>query len=82
MVGGSASGFFDADGAPVPGAAFPITVSGGTIARGADPFRGDSVVQTGLSAFNESLLSYIIFAANVETRTKIKSGVILDDPCN
>jgi hypothetical protein len=82
MVGGSSSGFFDANGAPVTGAAFPITVSGGTIAKGADPFRGDSVVQTGLSAFNDSLLSYIIFAANVETRTKIKSGVILDDPCN
>jgi hypothetical protein len=82
MVGGSSSGFFDANGAPVSGAVFPITVSGGTIAKGADPSRGDSVVQTGLSQFSDSLLSYIIFAANVETRTKIKSGIILDDPCN
>jgi hypothetical protein len=35
----------------------------GTITGGPDLLRGDSAVQTGLSSFNESLLSYIIFAA-------------------
>ena len=30
--------------------------------------RGDSIIQTGLSTFDNSLLSYIIFAAREETR--------------
>jgi hypothetical protein len=46
------------------------------VTRSIDAGRGDSIVQTGLSTFNTSLLSYIIFAANEETRAaRIRKGL-------
>jgi hypothetical protein len=83
LVGGTGSGLFDANNLPVPGSALPITINV-PVAVGPDGLRGDSIVQTGLFTFNSSLLSYIIFAANEETRTaRIKRGILLtDDPCN
>jgi hypothetical protein len=83
MVGGAGSGLFDANNLPVPGSALPITINV-PVTLGADGLRGDSIVQTGLFTFNSSLLSYIIFAANEETRTaRIRRGILLtDDPCN
>lgn len=83
IVGGPASGLFDASNLPVPGSAVPIAINAPVI-YGADSLRGDSSVQTGLSTFNSSLLSHIIFAANEETRAiRFRSGLqLVDDPCN
>jgi hypothetical protein len=83
MVGGPASGLLDVNNLPVPGSAAPITINVPVIV-GADALRGDSVVQTGLATFDNSLLSYIIFAANEETRAaRIRRGILItDDPCN
>jgi hypothetical protein len=67
MIGGSGSGLFDANNLSVSGAAKPITINV-PVTFGPDAGLGDSIVQTGLSTFNNSLLSYIIFAANEETR--------------
>jgi len=67
MVGGSGSGLYDANNLPVSGAAKPITINV-PVNFGLDAGLGDAIVQTGLSTFNNSLLSYIIFAANEETR--------------
>jgi hypothetical protein len=83
MIGGRNSGFYDSFNVPLGGDSypkeFPITV-----AMLGDPFGysrvrdlglGDGIVQTGLSVFDESLLSYIIFAANEETRAaRIRRG--------
>jgi hypothetical protein len=81
MIGGSGSGFFDSENTPLGGegapSVFPITVNAaGGFVRVIDPLRSDAVVQTGLATFNESLLSYIIFAANEETRSaRIRRGL-------
>ncbi|OGA67351.1 MAG: hypothetical protein A3G83_16010 [Betaproteobacteria bacterium RIFCSPLOWO2_12_FULL_68_20] len=82
MIGGTGSGFYDANNAPLGGNAFPevfpitVTFSGGGFAKQIDSSLGDGVVQTGLSAFNESLLAYVIFAANEETRAaRIRRGI-------
>ena len=83
LIGGPDSGFYDSFNVPLGGGSypkeFPITV-----AMLGDPFGylrvpdlglGDGIVQTGLSVFDESLLSYIIFAANEETRAaRIRRG--------
>jgi hypothetical protein len=74
MIGGSDSGFFDANNVDLAGSlaypqAFPITVSlAGSFQKIFDAGLAGSVVQTGLITFDDSLLSYVIFAANVETR--------------
>jgi hypothetical protein len=74
MIGGRDSGFFDAQNVPLGGTSypidFPITVhmAPGGYVRVPDPGLGGAVVQTGLATFDQSLLSYIIFAANEETR--------------
>jgi hypothetical protein len=82
MIGGGGSGFYDSTNSPLAGDSysqvFPITVTiaGGGFAKLIDNARGDAVVQTGLAAFDESLLSYIIFAANEETRAaRIRRGI-------
>ena len=83
MIGGRNSGFFDSFNVPLGGDSypkeFPITVSllgaGASYLRIPDTGLGDGIVQTGLSVFDESLLSYIIFAANEETRAaRIRRG--------
>ena len=59
---------------PVAGSGEPIDISV-PVTRDTDSGRGDSIVQTGLATFNNSLLSYIIFAANEETRAaRIRKG--------
>ena len=74
MIGGSDSGFFDANNVDLAGSlaypqAFPITVSlAGGFQKVFDSGLAAGVVQTGLITFDDSLLSYVIFAANVETR--------------
>ncbi|TAK81006.1 MAG: hypothetical protein EPO20_27270 [Betaproteobacteria bacterium] len=83
MIGGRNSGFYDSFNIPLGGASypkeFPITVSmlgdpAGYL-RVPDSGLGDGIVQTGLHVFDESLLSYIIFAANEETRAaRIRRG--------
>jgi hypothetical protein len=85
LVGGPDSGFFDANhvdlgGTTVP-QAFPITVTlAGAFRRGADSGLAGGIVQTGLVTFDDSLLSYVIFAANEETRAaRIRKGVDNDD---
>ena len=67
MVGSASSGFYDTNNVPLTGSAFPIKVNV-PITKSVDVGHGDSIVQTGLATFNSSLLSYIIFAANEETR--------------
>jgi hypothetical protein len=79
MIGGSGSGIFDANSVPITGLAFPITISA-TMVSAADTGRSESIVQTGLATFNESLLAYSIFAANEETRSgRIRKGIEGDD---
>jgi hypothetical protein len=74
MIGGPDSGFFDSQNVPLGGSSypieFPITVdmAPAGYVRVADSGLGAAVVQTGLATFDQSLLSYIIFAANEETR--------------
>jgi hypothetical protein len=74
MIGGSDSGFFDSNNVDLAGSlaypqAFPITVTlAGAFQRVFDSSLASGVVQTGLTTFDDSLLSYVIFAANVETR--------------
>jgi hypothetical protein len=75
MIGSTASGFYDTNDVPITGSVFPITVNV-PITKAFDPALGDAVVQTGLATFNSSLLSYIIFAANEETRAaRIRKGL-------
>jgi hypothetical protein len=74
MIGGSDSGFFDSNNVDLAGSlaypqSFPITVTlAGPFQRVFDSGLAAGVVQTGLSTFDDSLLSYVIFAANVETQ--------------
>ena len=81
LIGGGGSGFFDSQNTPLGGEGapkvFPITVNApGGFTREFDLKRSDSLVHTGLTTFNESLLSYIIFAANEETRSaRIRRGL-------
>jgi hypothetical protein len=66
----------DAGGYP---GAFPITMSflnGGQYTKHFDSTLGSGVVQVGRNVFDESLLSYVIFAANEETRAaRIRRGL-------
>jgi len=82
MIGGGESGFFDANNVDLAGSlaypqAVPITVTlAGGIVREADAGLAGSIVQTGLVTFDDSLLSYVIFAANMETRaSRIRRGL-------
>jgi hypothetical protein len=74
MIGGSDSGFFDANNVDLAGSiaypqAFPITFAlAGGFLKVFDPGLAGGIVQTGVTTFDDSLLSYVIFAANVETR--------------
>jgi hypothetical protein len=81
LVGGSGTGLFDANNISIPGSAAPITINV-PVTTYLDSGLGDSIVQTGLATFNNSLLSYIIFAANEETRSgRIRKGLgDSDDP--
>jgi hypothetical protein len=86
MIGGADSGFFDANNVNLASSvaypqSFPITVTlAGGYLRVADDGLAGSVVQTGRFTFDESLLSYIIFANNVETRSfGIRKGIGDDD---
>jgi hypothetical protein len=81
MIGGSDSGFFDKNNVDLAGSlsypqAFPITVTlAGSFLRIPDTGLAGSVVQTGAATFDDSLLSYTIFAQNDETRTiRIRRG--------
>jgi hypothetical protein len=85
MIGAQGTGFFDANNIALTGpsgypAQQPITVSTASYLFDSDVGRGDSVVQTGLTTFDQSLLSYIIFAANEETRAaRITRGLSTED---
>jgi len=58
-----------------PGTSQPITINT-PVTYGFDAGRGEAIVQTGLSTFNNALLAYIIFAANEETRAaRFRKGV-------
>jgi hypothetical protein len=80
LIGGSGSGFFDSENTPLGGEgapkAFPITIDApGGFVRSVDQRRSDSIIHTGLTTFNLSLLNYIIFAANDETqRARVRRG--------
>ena len=80
MIGSGDSGFFESHNVPLGGGSFPIqfpiTVNTGSFVKVLDQGLGAAVVQTGLSVFDQSLLSYIIFAANEETRaSRIRRGL-------
>ncbi len=76
MIGGTGSGFFDGVNNPVtpaPGNAIDINVP---VTRDTDIGFGDSVIQVGRPLFDSSLLGYVIFAANEETRaSRIRKGL-------
>jgi hypothetical protein len=75
LIGGLGSDLYDANNQPVPSRGEPIDISV-PLTRETDAGRGASIVQTGLATFNNSLLSYIIFAANEETRAaRIRKGL-------
>jgi hypothetical protein len=86
MIGGSDSGFFDRNNVDLAGSlAYPqanpitITLAGGFL-KVLDAGLAGAVVQTGLTTFDNSLLSYVIFAANVETRAlRFRRGLGGDD---
>ena len=85
LIGGGGSGILDKNSVPLPGTAAPITINftgGGAITQ-FSPGGGNfapAVIQTGVTTFDESLLSYIIFAANEETRAaRIRRGLGVDD---
>jgi hypothetical protein len=76
LIGGSGIGIFDSNFVPIPGAAIPITINGTSATFVSDLTLGASVIQTGLATFDSSLLSYIIYAANEETRAaRIRRGL-------
>jgi hypothetical protein len=79
LVGGSGSGIFDSQNVELNGSAPPVTLTftgGGQYNRIFDAGRGLGVIQTGVDTFDESLLNYIIFAANEETKAaRIRLGV-------
>jgi hypothetical protein len=68
LIGGPGSGLYDANNQPLAGNLGEVIELNVPLTRDVDIGRGDSIIQTGLSTFNNSLLSYIIFAANEETR--------------
>ncbi|MBK8063876.1 MAG: S-layer family protein [Betaproteobacteria bacterium] len=85
MIGGGGSGILDKNEVPLPGTTVPITITftgGGSIVTHT-PSGGSyapAIIQTGVTTFDESLLSYIIFAANEETRaSRIRRGLGADD---
>jgi len=86
MIGGPDSGFFDAQNVDLAGSlpypqAFPVTVTlAGSFQKVADSGLGASIVQTGVVVFDDNLLSYVIFAANEETRVLgIRRGLTDND---
>jgi hypothetical protein len=81
MIGGSSSGLFDRNNQVLPGTSSPVTINV-PVQFDADPGLGSSIIQTGLQTFNNALLSYIIFAANEETRAARFRKVLgdSDDP--
>jgi hypothetical protein len=86
MIGGSDSGFFDKNNQDLAGSlsypqAFPITITlAGAFLKIPDSGLAGGVVQTGVATFDDSLLSYTIFAANEETRAiRIRRGFDSDD---
>jgi hypothetical protein len=68
LIGGPGSGLYDANNQPLEGNLGQAIELNVPLTRDIDIGLGDSIVQTGLSTFNNSLLAYIIFAANEETR--------------
>jgi len=86
MIGGSDSGFFDKNNQDLAGSlsypqTFPITITlAGAFLKIPDSGLAGGVVQTGVATFDDSLLSYTIFAANEETRAiRIRRGFDSDD---
>jgi hypothetical protein len=75
LIGGSGTGIYDANNVPLTGIVYPVTLNV-PVTYVTDGARGDSIVQTGVQTFDSSLLAYIIFAANEETRTaRIRKGL-------
>jgi hypothetical protein len=86
MIGGADSGFFDSNNINLATnvaypQSFPITIGlAGGFLRVSDAGLAGGIVQTGLFTFDQSLLSYVIFANNVETRTfGIRKGLESDE---
>jgi hypothetical protein len=82
MIGGGASGIFDAADVPLQGTGVPITINilnGGVLTRSFDFGRDDAVIQTGRNVFDQSLLNYLIFAANEAGARRIRRGSKDDD---
>jgi len=75
-----ASGLFDGTNGKLDGHSLPIQLKfggGGSYQLATDSGRGTAYVQTGvLPGFDTSLINYIIFAANEETRTsRVRAGL-------
>ena len=83
MIGGGGSGIFDTANVPLQGTGVPITINtlnGGVLTRAFDFGRDDAVIQTGRNVFDQSLLNYLIFAANEAGATRrIRRGSKEDD---
>jgi len=75
----SGSGLFNGQNLELDGMALPIEITftgGGGISRIADANRSAAYIQTGVYLFDTSLLNYLIFAANEETRTaRVRAGL-------
>jgi hypothetical protein len=83
---GLSSGIFNGQNLELDGNDLPIRITftdGGTINKISDPGRGSAYIQTGVKLFDTSLLNYLIFAANEETRTsRLRAGLTGGDDSN
>jgi hypothetical protein len=87
MIGiSSGSGIFNGQNLELSGASLPIEINfagGGGIHKISDPNRSAAYIQTGVRLFDTSLLNYLIFAANEETRTaRVRAGLGAGDESN
>ena len=83
---GLSSGIFNGQNFELDGNDLPVRITftnGGTINKIGDPGRGSAYIQTGVKLFDTSLLNYLIFAANEETRTsRLRAGLTGGDDSN
>jgi hypothetical protein len=87
MIGiSSGSGIFNGQNLELSGTSLPIEINfsgGGGIHKISDPNRSAAYIQTGVKLFDTSLLNYLIFAANEETRTaRVRAGLGAGDESN
>ena len=86
IIGGVGSGIFNGQNLELSGTDLPVQATftgGGGLIRITDASRASAYIQTGVNQFDTSLLNYLIFAANEETRTsRVRAGLGGTDDSN